>query len=369
MKARKPRYIWAINIFIGITVLAIVGILYLTLVHATIRIQGDREKFVSTGSITVNKIGADNTVAGTLISKDYELSESFPVAGTGAVGTTAGGSMKITNNYNKDQSLVKTTRFLSTDGKIFRTVAAITIPAGSSATVEVRADKDGSGYLVPAGHFTIPGLWEGIQDKIYGETTVPMAFLPADITKVSDDDVKKAEENLTAKIIEQALLDVKQQAPANYDLKPELVKATPISIVSDPVVGTKSSQIKVTVKTNVSALIVNADDVKKAATDKLMSELPDKNNFIELVADSFSFSVQELNATDGTARVKTALSAWIKSNTLPTELDTHNFTGKSASDVKKELESKNIKDAEVIITPPFVPFMPFLADHIKVEVR
>jgi len=93
----------------------------------------------------------------------------FPATGKKQVSNKASGKMTIYNSYSSDaQTLVKDTRFLSPDGKIFKLVKQITVPGAkisegkilpSSIDADVVAEKAGEEYNVgPVKLFQIPGF-------------------------------------------------------------------------------------------------------------------------------------------------------------------------------------------------------------------
>lgn len=77
-------------------------------------------------------------------------------------------ALVVHNQYSRDQSLVRTTRFLFNDA-LYRLVDPITVRAGSSVRAVVEADQEGAEYARSKGEkLTIPGLWVGIQPYIFG---------------------------------------------------------------------------------------------------------------------------------------------------------------------------------------------------------
>ncbi len=74
----------------------------------------------------------------------------------------------VHNQYSRDQSLVRTTRFLYNDS-LYRLVDPLTVRAGGSARAVVEADQEGAEFARSKGEkLTIPGLWAGIQPYIFG---------------------------------------------------------------------------------------------------------------------------------------------------------------------------------------------------------
>lgn len=100
-------------------------------------------------------------------SKNLEM--KFPATGKKQVSNKASGKMTIYNSYSSDaQTLVKDTRFLSPDGKIFKLAKQIIVPGAkisegkilpSNIDADVVAEKAGEEYNIgPVKLFQIPGF-------------------------------------------------------------------------------------------------------------------------------------------------------------------------------------------------------------------
>ena len=100
-----------------------------------------------------------------IIEKEQKSKLTVEATGT-AAGTTqkAKGTLVISNSFSSEpQSLVATTRFESTDGKIFRLTEGVTVPGMKGTTpgtveANVIADATGTSYNIASGTFTIPGF-------------------------------------------------------------------------------------------------------------------------------------------------------------------------------------------------------------------
>lgn len=129
--------------------------------NTTVQIGKDY-KLVSTTSNTI-------LIPGELFVERGNLTKSFPASGKENVQLYAKGNLYIYNAYSSaSQLLVKSTRFESSDGKIFRLNKAVTVPGAkviggkltpSKVEVAVTADKPGDEYNIqPDAHWTIPGF-------------------------------------------------------------------------------------------------------------------------------------------------------------------------------------------------------------------
>lgn len=351
-----------INLFIVACVVTLAATVYLTVARATITVPGDRERFTVQPSV---EISGDEYV---LMSRDYELDDHFPVGSKTVHTNKAGGTVTIINNYSRDQSLVKTTRLLSSDNKLFRITQSVTVPSGGKVSVVTEADQPGDSFLIGPSTFTIPGLWEGVQDKIYASSTAPMTYERKESSTITQDDVNSAEKILGDRMRMQALADFRKEFN-NDSFSDTQLTGRLISVVSSPKVGTDAPEVTVTAKYSFSALKVDPTLVMSRAEKKLKTQLPSPDRFIELIPDSFSYSVAALENSTSTAHLNTELSAWIHSENMVPQIDTTQLTGKSKAAALDYLKSQGLSDASIESFPSWIPRLPYLADHIKVRLR
>lgn len=201
--------------FITVTALAVLGGLgYLGLFilpKADIKMVMKKTDWNFAGNVSassgVGSVMVDNSaIPGEIFKISKNGVYSFPASGVKMVENKATGKITIYNAYSSDaQPLVKNTRFVTPEGKIFRTVASITVPGAkitegkiipSSVETAIVADAAGDGYNVGSvSKLRIPGfqgtpkydgfygeLKEGAKGGVIGELKVP-----------TDEDIKKAE--------------------------------------------------------------------------------------------------------------------------------------------------------------------------------
>lgn len=362
MKHSASWYRGIINLFILACALTLAATVYLTIARATIFVPGDRERFTATPTIDLS--GDEYSV----VSRDYSKSDRFPVGSKTVQTDKAGGVVTIINNYSRDQSLVKTTRLITPDNKLFRITQSVTIPAGGKISVFAEADQSGDRSLIGPSRFTIPGLWEGVQDKIYASSTEPMSFERLQSSTITQDEVNEAEKKLEERIRAEALSDFRKEL-SNDQLSDNQLVGHLISVTSSPAVGAEASEVTVTVKYTFSAVRVDDRLIESRAEEKLKSQLPNLERFIELIPDSFSYSVASMESSTSTAHLTTELSAWIHSQNIAPQIDTAQLIGKSKAAALEYLRAQGLSDASIEIFPSWLPRLPYLADHIDVRLR
>ncbi len=136
-------------------------------------------------------VSVDNAL--TLAAADFKVFEgsrsvTFTVAATGQanVTTKARGTITVYNEYSDTvQRFVATTRFQTSDGKVYRTPAAVAVPgytmqAGKkvpgSVAIQVIADVAGPSHNISTGTLTLPGLKGDVRfDTVYAKVTSPIS--------------------------------------------------------------------------------------------------------------------------------------------------------------------------------------------------
>ncbi len=154
--------------FIGVTILAVVGIALYTYVFdsATITIVPKYKDINDINKVVIfSKDGSDpNGVPYTIQTTSLSKSKTLTLSESRKVEAKASGKITIYNNFDgTPQKLIKNTRFESAKGKIYRINQSVDVPGKKGSTpgsidVTVYADSNGADYNVNDTTFTIPGF-------------------------------------------------------------------------------------------------------------------------------------------------------------------------------------------------------------------
>ncbi len=196
------------------------ALLTYVLPHVTIELSIKKTTSPFNDSVMVSVNAASSSFSGTtiilpgqIIKANSNLSLHFDGGIKKDVESKATGTLVVYNDYSSSpQTLVQTTRFLSPEGKIFRSTKKVVIPGAkvlkgvltpSSTTVPVIADEAGVDYNVgPSVGWKIPGF-EGTPryDKFYAEALFPMrgGFSGSEIVP-NDSDLSSAKDEAGQKL-------------------------------------------------------------------------------------------------------------------------------------------------------------------------
>lgn len=158
----------------------------------------------------------------------------FPASGSKMVEKKASGKITIYNAYSSEpQPLVKNTRFVTPEGKIFRLTSSVIVPGAkisegkiipSSIAVAVEADASGDSYNTGSvAKLRIPGFQGGPKyDGFYGELKEGAAGGFVGVMKVAtDDDLKKAKESSRKSIEDNLLAEIAASVPDGFRTVPD----------------------------------------------------------------------------------------------------------------------------------------------------
>ena len=167
---KKPLFVIASVAILGLT--AFVAVKVLPRVEVIVNVQKTEWEYA--GLVKADKslaaFDAEGAlIPGALFTEPKNVQQVFSASGKRFVERKAKGVMTIYNAFSSSpQPLVATTRFETTDGKIYRLDSGITVPGAkivggkiepSSINANVTADKPGSEYNVgPVARFSIPGF-------------------------------------------------------------------------------------------------------------------------------------------------------------------------------------------------------------------
>ena len=135
-----------------------------------------------------------DVVAGQIETYAKAGSGSFGVLSSQTVDSAIVGQVKIVNNNNRDQTLVRTTQLQAKNGVIVRTNNNVVVPAGGSVEVDVFAKEPASFTRIEPGQLVIIKLNPALQAKIYGLAETALTNDPQEVKVLAESDIKRAKD-------------------------------------------------------------------------------------------------------------------------------------------------------------------------------
>lgn len=271
-------------------------------------------------------------IPGRILNDIQEWSQQFTASGKTTVELKAQGTIRVYNKYHLPQTLVATTRFLSADGKLFRSKNRIVIPSGGYQDVEVEAAEPGESYNIEPTTFSVPGLAGSPRyTLVYGESSQPMTGgKVAEALQVTGEDIEKAKKSVEESLRLEGRKKIQTKISSDEILLEEafLQEVGDISSIVKP--GTEVEYFNVQGSSRLRAMVFKKSDMEQFAKSFLKNNLPEGKEFDEKsLAIKVSFEDIDWEAEN----MKVILS--ISANFYPTI---------NLEDIKLGLSGKSIQD-------------------------
>ncbi|PIR92057.1 hypothetical protein COU01_03900 [Candidatus Falkowbacteria bacterium CG10_big_fil_rev_8_21_14_0_10_44_15] len=361
--------------FIVLTLLLAAVVVYFSIVSVKIVIIPNKERTAANFLATVKDAKSQASPSGAVINGLVEkislsAEESFGALGKEVNSAEVVGTVTIYNKTNSDQPLIKTTRLLSPDDKLFRLKQTVRVPANSQLDkVEVYADQAAKEMAIAPTKFIIPGLNKTKQDLIYAESASPFEYRELGETLISAEDLQKAKESLTKQLADK--LQAMTAAPKyqNYDNAISKVNENAIIFNTAAKLGDKVEEFKMSAATEAAIVAFNTNEVAELARQKVAASLPDDKQLESFDKNNFQYGVDKYDVNRGTADLKIEVAAQMVLKEGTEIIKADRLIGLNRQQLDDYLSSlREVAGYEVKFTPNWINKVPSLLDHIKVEV-
>lgn len=379
-KSRTEKsYRKIVTIFIVATIILIILICYFSFSKTIITITPNEEKIDNSFIIEIKKNPSNEEIEkelipGRLIESILEDSYDFrDLTIQTTIEARAEGKVTIINNWSKAQPLMATTRLLSDEGVLFRTKERVDVPAGGKVEVEVEADQAGvSGNILPS-HFTIPGLWPGLQDKIYGESYEEMTGGTKEAKVATEADINQAKEELRETLydkgeatIETSLAQETQSQAEETKVFIKQILAEESSVESN----TETDFFTINTKMRVIAVVFEQSGLNNLAETKLKAKIPADKELINFDPSQIKYTVENYNLDNQTAKVRVYTEAKMVIKISSNIFNRENIINKDKQDIRAYFANfKEIKAVKIKFSPFWVVRAPTLKDHIEIRIQ
>jgi len=355
--------------------LALVGAFcYFYLPRVTIEVYPESEISNFKTEMTVDK---DLT---TVYAAEKIVAQEFPATGTAFKENKAIGIIRVYNAYSTSpQILVVNTRFISTEGKLFRITKRITVPGGhyqegelvpGFLDVQVRADQPGEEFNIGPSTFSIPGFAGTARYTFfYGKSFQSMAGgFKKQVSQVTQDDLDQAKSILEKRGIEESQAELKEKALSGYILLEKATRVEALEVSSSVSVNQEAENFTFRVKAKSSVIAFKEQDVKDFVVQFISSEIPSDKK-IHQESLSLDYRVEEINFE--LSQIKFSLNAEVKIYSDIDESCLKNaLKGKTLNETELYLKNyPEIRTSSVQFWPFWVKKVPQNNEKIRVELK
>lgn len=257
----------------------------------------------------------------------------------------ASGEVTFSNDSATPQQLVATTRLLTADGKLFRLVKAVSVPANGTAAAAVQADEPGAAFAVGPTSFTIPGLNTTRQLQITAASSE--AFTLAASGGVTEEQIAEARSRALAAISKRLSPQLEGSLFDNESLREEAVTTTALELKADAEPGDRATSVTFSGSVRVSVTLFNDQELRRRAVASAGQG-----------ADESSVRYTVQRAPTGSAAIATAIgTVTVRSSEL--SLAPEDLTGRTKADAQVYLQLlPGVESAEVKLRPRWFTRLP-----------
>jgi hypothetical protein len=305
---KKTLVLFAIVALLIVSGVAAYLILPQAKVLVTLKDQSAAFSFEATGKADLAAINLNERLIPTqYLDQEIKKTTSFKATGSAdGKDQKATGKVTIYNEFNTEpQSLVATTRLVTSDGKIFRLTKGVTVPGmakvGSetkpgAVVADVMADQPGEEYNIAPTEFKIPGFEGGPKyDKFHAKSDTAMAGggkSDSAVHNISKSDLASAKTKA-----EQELKDSKTEILSENIGKDELLVEEAVEIeaitVSCPPEGQVAENFECMAAANAKGFAVNYSDLEKMALQNVNQS---GTNIAEFSSGDATYNIVGANA-------------------------------------------------------------------------
>jgi hypothetical protein len=404
--------------FIAFTVVVVLAVLWLSSARASVIVRTKRTPIEYDGTVEIARAPQPGQIPGRVVEGVFEKIQEFKV-GVATSGTApaipvldapvtpptpstppatsetvlARGTVRIFNKYSRPQTLIRTTRLLTADQKLYRIDKTIHLQPGEEVDVPVYADKPGAEFVIGPSHFTIPGLFVDVQKFIYAESASAFQATPVGSSAVTHPPTPKPSlppvgRVVNGSLVVQADLDAAEQAltaavmdQARKTLSADLGSLSGGDVVylvrkadrfkSNVSVGQSADTFLASVKLDVTAVFYPKEDVLSLVRLKLKEKIPSGREFLPPESgDGLTLDVQTADPKTETATVHMKAGGAYRLTGSSPGLQKSVVAGKDPKEAEDLLKSiEGVEDAHVTIKPKWFGKIPSLKDRIDVKIE
>ncbi len=355
--------------------------------EAEIEIWPETESLTFETKATIDSEGknvdvSNKVIPGKTIVVEKTVSEEFPSSGEILKEKKAEGIIRVYNAYStSSQALVSNTRFISAEGKLFRSLERVTIPGGKyeggklvpgELDVKVVADQSGPEYNITATTFSIPGFAGTAKyTKFYGKSSENMTGgLREKVPQVTQEDLYLAQKTLEERALKESDTALKEKISSD-PLLVLLKEAQASEILETFSLARPKEELEkfnFQVKAKSEALVFSTQDIENFIKDFILSQIPESKKLHQESLKT-NYLPETINLKTGKIILSLKAEAKIYSDINQTDLK-RNLGRKSLAEAKIFLENQpHITKTQVRFWPFWVKKVPEDADKIEIKLR
>ncbi|MCK4539682.1 hypothetical protein KAU09_00835 [Candidatus Parcubacteria bacterium] len=360
--------------FIFLVIILVGFIAYFSLVKVDIILVPNQERISNNVIFDIydkesRKSESGNAIIGIVRDAVVTAEKEFESGGNEVIGKEVSGNVVIYNNYTKNQPLVASTRLLTRDGKLFRIRNTINVPSNGSIEVEVYADKPCPEMAVKSAKFTIPGLWAGLQEKIYAETKTSLDYKQKVKKYITQNDVDDKARELKQLLLKKAKEEINEEYKEYSQI---IYKINENSVESeiDKKVGDEVDTFNYSMSAEVVVVAFDENKTAKLAKQKFLSALSGNKDLISFDEENIVYSLNNFDTDARTANINASFEGKVGLKKDCDVVEVEKILGLNNEQLEVYLKNLDeIAGYEIKYTPSFIKKVPKLIDRVNIEIK
>jgi hypothetical protein len=313
-----------------------------------------------------------------IFEEEKTVFQEFPSSGTAVKSENARGTIRIYNNYSDTtQILLAGTRFVSADGKLFRTTERIVVPGGKYEKGKLQpgyidavavADKPGPDYNIGPTTFSIPGfVGTPKYTAFYGKSFGDMAGgAKSEFSQVTKEDLDNAKKVLTDKILADNRNSMKDKIPPDYIFSDQTLSLEIINATSTVGAGGEAKNFIYQIKAKMKAIIIKKTGLEDISKSIILSNFPEGKN-VQEESLKIIWEIYSMDLKGGTVVLNLDLAAKVYTDIKEIQLR-NALLGKPLIEVKQLLlDRPEIIKSQIKIWPFWMKAIPDDEKKVKVS--
>ena len=320
-----------------------------------------------------------NILPAKIIEEEKSVSKDFLPSGKVPKSVKARGAIRVYNNYSSaNQPIMTGTRFVSTEGKLFKSIRGAIIPGAqvvsgkltpSFVDVDVEAAEGGDEYNINPSTFSIPGFAGTPKyTAFYGKSFVQMnGGFVGEISRVIQKDLDDARNSLLEEAKTAGKKSLESKNSGEFVLLNRALLQETLETKSSVPSQTEVESFNYTVKIKSKWVVFNKSDIEDFSNEGLKALLPPDKVVQEGTLD-INYNLDSVDFEKGTITV--SVDAVSRIYPLVDELGiTQNLVGKSLKEARAFLENQpQILNAKISVKPFWSQRIPDTIEKVKIKV-
>ena len=315
-------------------------------------------------TVSENNSDPRTPISGEIKKVNSSLEQNYPASGEEFGDEELSGQVVIINNSAKNQALVATTRILSPENKLFRIKNAVNVPAGGQVTVDIYADKPSQELAIGPTSFTIPGLWVGLQDKIFARSDQEFTYARKVKKFIKQTDIENAIKDINDRLMNDAASSTDKNSNWLYSV------GDGAKITYDAKAGDMKESFNVKAQGDIIGISFSKEDAAKLVGAKLKLLIPDDKELIEFKSENIVYTLDAYDPITNTATVKASFSGTMALKADATVINRDQLVNLTKAQIDNYLKDfPGIMSYKLSFFPSFIQRAPNLVDRINITIK